>query len=184
MSSNELAALVGKWRANAESSGNNYWGENSERRYREQGMSDAYTICADELEAALGAGGAGEVHPSGRPYASKSEMKRVKVLTATPPAQQAKPRKIDRWNIEANDEGFLVCEGDHEKYEGCIQVQYVPKPAAQQAAPEGWVLVPRVLSRNMLTAMRVSDHWPSLLTEEANAIWAAALAAAPAPQGE
>lgn len=46
------------------------------------------------------------------------------------------------------------------------------------APPDGMVLVPRKLTTEMLLA-RNGDSWPSLLSDEAESIWDAFLAAAP-----
>ena len=54
--------------------------------------------------------------------------------------------------------------------------------ALRLAVPEGMVMVPREPTREMVNAARTSDHWPSLLSGEAQAIYCAMLAAAPKPE--
>ena len=54
--------------------------------------------------------------------------------------------------------------------------------ALRLAVPEGMVMVPREPTREMVNAARTSDHWPSLLSGEAQAIYRAMLAAAPKPE--
>jgi hypothetical protein len=54
----------------------------------------------------------------------------------------------------------------------------IPPPADSAGVTEAMVEVPRKPTPNMIAAMRTNDNWPSLLTEEAEAIYAAALSAA------
>ena len=54
--------------------------------------------------------------------------------------------------------------------------------ALRLAVPEGFVVVPREPTREMVNAARTSDHWPSLLSGEAQANYRAMLAAAPKPE--
>ena len=56
--------------------------------------------------------------------------------------------------------------------------------ALRLAVPEGMVMVPREPTREMVNAARTSDHWPSLLSGEAQAIYCAMLAAAPTVSAE
>jgi len=37
-----------------------------------------------------------------------------------------------RWNIRQEGEDLLICKGDHEKYEGCIEFRYVPSTEADK----------------------------------------------------
>lgn len=42
------------------------------------------------------------------------------------------PLGAHRWNIREENGALLICKGDHEKHEGCVEFRYVPSTEADK----------------------------------------------------
>ena len=80
----------------------------------------------------------------------------------------------------SHSEGEYVCEcAGFDPYDAGYQDGiWAAWDANGRLLPDGWVLVPRQLTTEMLLA-RNSHSWPSLMSDEVEALWDALLAAAP-----
>ena len=72
-------------------------------------------------------------------------------------------RNTRRWNIKEDGADLLVCKGDHEKYEGCEHVRYVPESTVEALRADAERLTSCLqLIMADLTALLDADHFNNI----------------------